>query len=211
MKIAGSFTASFTAALIATCLLLISGCASRGTYVPIDKHKLKGYGNIYFLPLGDFSPAKAEALAAYYRDKYGIEVETLPAVPLNPSAVNSERRQLIAEAVIELIKAAAPDLVKDPRVILIGLTSEDMYISQYSWQFTFSWRHEGRYAVVSDARMSIGLRGAPAGGAMTRLRKMVTKNIGVLYYRLPQSDDPRSVLYKNVGGIDELDYMGEEF
>jgi hypothetical protein len=45
----------------------------------------------------------------------------------------------------------------------------------------------------------------------TRLRKMVTKNVGVLYFHLPQSDDPRSVLYRNVGGIRDLDYMGEEF
>jgi hypothetical protein len=47
--------------------------------------------------------------------------------------------------------------------------------------------------------------------AKARLRKMVTKNIGILYYRLPQSNDPRSVLYKNVGGVSELDNMGEEF
>ena len=40
---------------------------------------------------------------------------------------------------------------------------------------------------------------------------MVTKSIGILYYGLRPSDDPRSVLYKSVGGISELDYMGEEF
>ena len=207
MKIAGSFPA----ALIAACLFLISGCAGRGAYVPIDKQKLRGSGKIYFVPLGDFSPAKVEGLVAYYRDEYGISVGTLPAVPLNPSVVNSERQQLVAEAVIELIKAANPDLVEDPGAILIGLTGEDMYISQYSWRFTFSWRQEGRYAVVSDARMSIRSRGVSAETVLIRLRKMVTKNIGILYYRLPQSDDPRSVLYKNVGGIEELDYMGEEF
>lgn len=201
------FANAFTSALLAACLFLISGCA-RGPYVPIDKQKLRGSGKIYFVPLGDFSPAKVEVLVAYYRDKYGISAETLPAVPIDPSAVNSERQQLIAESAIELIKAANPDLVKDPEALLIGLTSEDMYISQYNWQFTFSWRQEGRYAVVSDARMSIGSRGVPP---TSRLRKMVTKNIGVLYYRLPQSDDPRSVLYKNVGGVEELDYMGEEF
>ena len=202
---------SFPVAVIATCLLLISGCAGRGAYVPVDKQKLSGSGKIYFVPLEDFSPAKAEALAAYYRDKYGIAVETLPAVPLSPSAVDSGRNQLIAEAVVELIKAASPNLVKDPQAILIGLTSEDMFISQYTWQFTFSWRQEGRYAVVSDARMNIRSKDTPAGAPVIRLRKMVTKNIGILYYRLPQSDDPRSVLCKNVAGIEKLDYMGEEF
>jgi len=202
---------TFRAALVAACLLLIAGCAGRGAYVPIDKQRLRGSGRIYFVPLGDFSPAKAEALVSYYRDKYGIDVETLPAVPISPSAVNPERRQLVAEAAVELMKASAPDLVEDPQAILIGLTSEDMYIYEYTWQFTFSWRQEGRFAVVSDARMGTKWRGVPADAPMSRLRKMVTKNIGVLYYRLPLSDHPRSVLYKDVGGVEELDYMGEEF
>jgi hypothetical protein len=40
---------------------------------------------------------------------------------------------------------------------------------------------------------------------------MVTKNIGLLYFGLPVSGDPHSVLYGNVGGIDDLDRMGEDF
>ena len=107
------------------------------------------------------------------------------------------------------MKSAYPDLTSTPEAIMIGLTTEDMYIAQYSWQFTFSWRQEGKYAAVSDARMSLGVPSEEQVKA--RLRKMVTKNIGILYYRLPQSNDPRSVLYKDIGGISELDYMGEEF
>ena len=123
--------------------------------------------------------------------------------------MNSERQQITAEAVISSIKEKNSALVDDPQAILIGLTTEDMYIEQYDWQFSFGWRQEGRYAVISNARMSLGRPSAEK--AHSRLRKMVTKNIGILYYRLRQSDDPRSVLYTNVGGISELDAMGEEF
>jgi hypothetical protein len=45
----------------------------------------------------------------------------------------------------------------------------------------------------------------------SRLRKMVTKNIGILYFRLPLSDDPRSVLYSKIGGAQEFDRMSEDF
>ena len=45
----------------------------------------------------------------------------------------------------------------------------------------------------------------------SRLRKMVIKNIGMMYYGLPVSRDPRSVLYGNVLGLDDLDYMSEFF
>lgn len=199
------------AALTLACLLFVAGCAERGEYVPIDKQKLKGSGTIYLVPLGDFPPDVVESLTDHYRDKYGLDIKTAPAVALAAEAINPQRRQLIAEAAVELMKQAHPELANDPKAILIGLTNVDMYIARYDWRFTFSWRGEGRYAVVSNARMGLGSTVLPAEKVESRLRKMVTKNIGVLYYRLPQSDDPRSVLYKNVGGISELDYMGEEF
>ena len=184
---------------------------TRPPYVPLDKTTLKGSGKIYFVPLEDFPRSDVETLTDYYKSKYGLAIETLPSVPLSDAVVNAERKQLIAEAVVALIKSAYANLVNDPNAILIGLTTEDMYIDRYDWQFTFSWRQEGRYAVVSNARMNLGRQPVSAEKINTRLRKMVTKNIGIMYYRLNQSDDPRSVLYKNVGGISELDRMGEDF
>lgn len=192
-------------------LLLTAACVGRGQYVPIDKQSLKGSGKIYFIPLADFPSSTTEDLIAHYKSKYGLQVETLPNLALKFSVVDTGRQQLIAEALIALMKSAYPDLTNTPEAIMIGLTTEDMYIAQYSWQFTFSWRQEGKYAVVSNARMSLGAPFISEEQVTARLRKMVTKNIGILYYRLPQSNNPRSVLYKNVGGISELDEMGEEF
>lgn len=42
-----------------------------------------------------------------------------------------------------------------------------------------------------------------------RARKMVTRYIGLLYYGLPLSDDPESLLYDNVLGPADLDRMEE--
>lgn len=192
-------------------LLLCLSCVNRPPYLPLDKKTLKGSGKIYFVPLEDFPQSDVEMLTDYYKTKYGLVIETLPSVALTETVVNLERKQLIAEAVVALIKSANANLVNDPNAILIGLTTEDMYIDKYDWQFTFSWRQEGRYAVVSNARMSLGRQPVSAEKINTRLRKMVTKNIGIMYYHLNQSDDPRSVLYRNVGGISELDRMGEDF
>lgn len=46
---------------------------------------------------------------------------------------------------------------------------------------------------------------------MARLRKMVGKNIGILYFGLDQSRDPARMLYGNIGGPQELDAMSEPF
>jgi len=189
--------------------LLTTGCFRKSDYVPISKQDLKGSGKLYLVPLGEFSKLVAEELASYYKTKYGISAETLPTVHIPPSARNAERQQLIAEEAVDLVRRVNSEISGNPNAILIGLTTEDMYISQYDWRFSFSWREQGKYAVVSSGRMNLG--NVSEDEARKRFRKMVTKNVGILYFHLPQSDDPRSVLYRNVGGIRELDYMGEEF
>jgi predicted Zn-dependent protease len=190
--------------------LFATSCIRKRDYVPIDKKNLRGSGKLYLVPLGKFPKSSADELASFYRAKYGIDAETLPTVHLGPSTINPEREQLMAEEAVDVMTRVNQEITNDPKAIMIGLTSEDMYITKYDWQFSFSWRARGKYAVVSSGRMSLGRR-VTEDQIRTRLRKMVTKNVGVLYFHLPQSDDPRSVLYRNVGGIRDLDYMGEEF
>ncbi len=199
-------------ALIAA-LIPATGCLRKRDYVPISKQSLKGSGKLYLVPLGDFPAATTSDLVTYYRNKYRIPVEALPNVELAPAAMNPDRKQLIAEKAIEIMRQAHPDLSNDSQAILIGLTDEDMYIAQYDWRFSFSWREQRKYAVASSGRMNLPMGRQPVSEDQirTRLRKIVTKNIGILYYHLPQSDDPRSVLYRDIGGIRELDYMGEDF
>lgn len=207
-----------SAALIAA-LLPGTGCFRKREQVaikkdtPVPKESLKGSGKLYLVPLGDFPTDIAASLVSFYRDKYKLEIETLPSVPLSEAAVNRKRDQLIAEQVVAIMKQANPQITNDPEAIMIGLTTEDMYINKMNWQFAFSWRDEGRYAVVSNARMYLPVRRWKITEKLMvrRLRKMVTKNVGILYYHLEQSDNPRSVLYRNAGGIKELDYMREEF
>ena len=207
-----------SAALIAA-LLPGTGCFRKREHVaikkdtPVPKESLKGSGKLYLVPLGDFPNDIAADLASFYREKYKIETETLPSVPLSEMAVNKKRDQLIAEQVVAIMKQANPQITNDPEAIMIGLTTQDMYINQMDWQFAFNFRDEGKYAVVSSARMYLPVRRwkITEKVMVRRLRKMVTKNVGILYYHLAPSDDPRSVLYRNVGGIKDLDYMREEF
>lgn len=206
------YTRSLVIALLSACLMCASACMwKKNNYVPLDKRLLRGTGKIYLVPLGDFPAPAVKDLVAYYRSKFNLAVETLPRVPLHASARDDSRGQLIAEATVALLKKAHPAPAADPEAILIGLTDEDMYIARYDWNFTFSWRQEKKYAVVSAARMNVCSWFYSEERINKRLKKMVTKNIGILYYHLPMSDDPASVLYKDVGGISELDQMGEEF
>lgn len=167
----------------------------------------------YFIPLGDFSsPATAE-LATYYERRFGIGIVCLPVIPLDASTFDGHRHQLVAENVIELIKRTYPKLAEDPDAVVIGLTKSDMYIREKTWQYAFSYWVDSRFAVVSNARMNPPNLGQPASAELlnTRFRKMVMKNIGMLYYRMPPNGNPKSVLYNNIDGVEEFDRMDEEF
>ena len=101
----------------------------------------------------------------------------------------------------------------DGPVIAIGLTTRDMFNPDVEWNYVFSYR-ENRMAVVSPARMDRGCMGVfPADEQRidARLRKMVGKNIGIMYFGLGLSRDPASMLYGNIRGPQELDAMSELF
>jgi predicted Zn-dependent protease len=169
---------------------------------------------IYFVPIGDFPAKQIQPLVQYYREKYNLEIAVLNSIPVDPATRDEPRGQLMAENLVASVRRGAPEYATDPKAILIGFTSEDIYPTSQHWRFAFGWRTaNARAAVVSTARMSLPYTGESVGVNVpeTRLRKMVTKDIGILYYGLPQSQNPKSVLYNSILGIEELDQVGDDF
>ena len=164
--------------------------------------------DIYLAPIGDFPREDADALVAHYRERFDLTIEVLPSIPVPDEAMDAERGQLIAERLIDAI-VATEVVAEDPDAVVIGLTSMDMYIAAQDWNYAYGLRSGGTHAVVSKARMDAGF--ADEERQRQRLRKMVTKNIGILYYGLGVSDDPRSVLYRDILGPGDLDYASEDF
>ena len=179
----------------------------------LSQERETGKEKLYLIPLSTFSTASLNRLVTYYKEKTGIEAIASQPLPLRLAALDNRRQQLVAEEVIEFMKRSYPKLAADPNAILIALTDEDMYIRKKNWQYAFSYRAQGRFAVVSSARMNPVNFGAPADNDLLdrRIRKMVLKNIGILYYQYPTNHDPKSVLYSDVLGVEDLDKMGEDF
>jgi len=190
---------------------------------------------VYVVPLDDFPVSTVTRLQHDYRARYGLTVDVLPRLDVpDDAAFDAGRQQLVAQELIALIKRSRPDLASEPRVTLIGLTREDMYIRGVNWRFALGRYEEGRFGVISDARMDPALY--PSGPACkvilrallkrigipytsptdpdlryTRLRKMTMRYIGFLHLRLPPSNDRKSVLYRPILGVDDLDAIGEDF
>jgi len=167
---------------------------------------------IYVVPLGAFPAASLERLLVYYREKHGLNLESPPQVEVGRESFDALRRQLIAEELVALMKRHNPQQANDPAAILLGVTRGDMYIRSYDWRFAY--REGERFAVVSSARMDpSNFPRLPANPGLLelRLRKMISKQIGILVFGLPQSRDKRSVMYGPILSLGDLDAIGEDF
>src|SRR5262249_5329717 len=152
-------------------------------------------------------------LPEHFKNKFGIELKSLPVVPLDSSVVDTSRNQLVAQRIIQSMKQAQQELSRDHHTILIGITERDMYITVDSGRHVLNLRKEGRFAVISTAQLGTKPPLVPFNPLVvqSRLRKLLIKNIGLLYYQLPLTSDPTSTLYGAVENGADLDWMTEDF
>lgn len=187
-------------------------CLIRERYVPLGPSSLHGIGKVYFVPIGTFPQDVLNRLVNYYQNKYGLSISVLsPPLPAIVShAFNEERRQYVAEDIVAILGQAT--VASDLNSTLIAFTDQDLYIRESSWRYAFGYR-SNQWAVVSSARMDARFMAVwpiDSEWKEKRLRKMVTKYIGVLHYRLSLSSNCRSPLFNQIGGPQELDFMEED-
>jgi YD repeat-containing protein len=175
--------------------------------------QLRGEGHIFLIPFGTAGPLITPALTQYYRDTYGLALELRPTLAVPEWTRDRPRKQLIAEELVEAMKAAYPELARDPRNLLIGLTVEDLYITDLDWEFALNYRSPLGGVVISAARLDPVFYGDPPDPALAsrRLRKLLTKNIGASFYHLSLNSNPASVLYDDVETMTTLDGMAETY
>jgi predicted Zn-dependent protease len=170
--------------------------------------------SLYLLPIGDASSDLIAAIASQLRTRFPMPLTILPVLASYRIAYDDRRQQAVADSAIAVIERQHAALLRDPAARIIGITGDDMYTSTENWLFAFSLRGAGdRVAVVSYARMRPEAFGNASDEMLlqSRLRKMITKNLGIMCYGFPASQNARSVLYGSIEGTDELDVMTEDF
>ena len=182
-----------------------------GDYYGLDVSGRDRTGRIVLAPFGDFPAGVARDVADHFATKYALDIVVAAPLALPAEAWDASRGQVESEVLLRTLERTYPEGAV--RTVVIGLTNADMFNSSVNWRYAFSNRLPPRLAVVSPVRMDRGCLGFPAADAtlLARLRKRVGQNIGVLFFRLPLSDHPRSMMYRSIGGPQELDTMLEEF
>ncbi|HLJ85459.1 MAG TPA: hypothetical protein VKZ53_01470 [Candidatus Angelobacter sp.] len=171
----------------------------------------RGKKKLYFVPIGDFPGSQMHDLVSYCEKRFRVKAEILDRLPTIGISKDPVRKQFAGEELISAIKKAYPAVAANPDSVLLGLTEDDMYARSVGWNFVFGWRVDNM-AVVSTSRFWQHYADEPSDAEpKIRLRKIVSKDIGVLYYALGESTNPKSVLYNKVLSIEELDAVSEDF
>jgi hypothetical protein len=166
---------------------------------------------VAFAPIASFPIADLERLTAFYQARYGLAIEILPPTQIPDGLQDPDRKQLAAEDLIDVIATGTPGASDRDRVV-IGFVTADMFIrDRPDWRWAFGLRDGFHLGIVSTARM--GAAPGPFGDLLesARLRKMVTRSIGDLYFGLPLSSDRHSVLYRSILSVPDLDAIGEDY
>jgi YD repeat-containing protein len=167
---------------------------------------------VFLVPIGGVQGLGLEDLPEFYRNRYGLHVELLDPVPLEPNVRDRARRQLIFEELTELMRRHLPRLAKDKSAFLVGITDEDMHIRDFNWNFAFmAYEPLLRAGVVSSARFIPHPLAGNEALLRARIRKMVSRTMGVVVFGLPRSDDPSSVMYRDLYGSATADLMSDNF
>ncbi len=165
---------------------------------------------VYLVPLGLDPSESLDWAPAYYKAKFGIDVVVLPAAAMKPEFMDSKGKQADSDKCVAYVRSLYPELDRDPSTLLFIVTSRDIFIPHDDLAYTVNYRDGMRFVVVSSARLhpfSLWDRGNPEWLG-SRLQKMLTKNIAMLYFNLSMSDDSTSLLCGGrLSGL-EVDAMG---
>lgn len=168
---------------------------------------------VCLVPLGQVQPNLIQHLVDHYGDQYGLTITVLTPSAVPSDIVNPLRGQVDAPTLTDYMGSLFPDAYRDLNVVLIGLTPVDLYHEDSHFRYVFGVKRTATdpKATISTFRMNPVTYGEPPNDELlfSRTRKLVSKYIGLLFYGLPASPDPRSPLYDSILGLADLDNMEE--
>ena len=166
---------------------------------------------VFLVPL-DGMRAAALPQVARQVEKIGVSATVLPRLRSEDGSLNDEREQLEGDALIQQLWRTYP--TQNPRTVIIGVTNGDLYwAGAGDDRFSFGVVADRRYAVVSIARMDPSNYGDSPDDRLVeeRLRKMVIRYVGSLYFGLERTSNDQSVMRSSIRALSDLDKMSDEF
>jgi len=171
---------------------------------------------VCLVPQGQVDPDLMTHLAEYYRERYGITVLIAPPREIRDDVVDDARGQVSTDDLLDDLLLSSGGSLAGPDASFIGVTPVDVYMEEERFDWVFGARKTAttgvQYGVISTFRMNPEFWGEPADDELyrSRVRKMVSRYVGLLYFGLANSEDPRSPLYNRISGLPALDGVSED-
>lgn len=163
---------------------------------------------VYLVPLGNVRHVDVRALADEVGLRYRVPTSTLAPVALPSWTLDAKEGELNGDQLIRLLQLTYP---ARERAAVIGITDCDMFSTSLGMHGLFSLRNPMPYAVVSSSSLGATLFDRLHGhDRHERVRKLVGRNIGFLYFQRPESSDPRSLLRSSMSSVDDIDALDED-
>ncbi len=161
---------------------------------------------VWLVPLGEPGSVDVDRLAQELAAHYRLPVAVLPDIALPRWTLDANEQSLVAEQLILLLRQAYR--AQDGAAI-IGITDFEMYVTE-DRTHVFSWCAPPHYGVVSTSSLAANVLDRLRGHSRhERTRKLVARNIGFLYYRRHEIDDPHSLLRPPMHGNGDIDELKE--
>jgi predicted Zn-dependent protease len=167
---------------------------------------------VILIPLDQESITTAKIIGSQLRGLYKITIGISDCVSFPSQIFDRSRGQLIGNYILGgFIELRKREGISE-KVILIGIAATDLNNMERDANFYFSLNTDPRVAVVSTYRMNPVTFGEPENQKLlvTRLRKMVMKNISRFYLGYQSSSNPKSVMNGSIANLNDLDALGEE-
>ncbi len=189
-------------------------CLAAQTQIQPDDDLCEGsQRRVCIAPLGRVDPDLVRHLADHFRDEYGLSVYVLTPNAVPEDLPYSLGDQFDAFTMIEYMGSLFPDAYRDHNAILIALTPVDLYDRDSHFRYVFGLKGspDDPTAVISTSRMYPETYGERPDQDLffARVRKLFSKYVGYMYYGLPLSDDPHSLMFDSILGPGDLDRMQE--
>jgi hypothetical protein len=164
---------------------------------------------VYLVPLGNVRHVDVLALAEEIGLRYHVPASTLPPVVLPFWTLDPSEGELNGDQLIHLLQLAYP--AHGGRAAVIGITDYDMFSPGLGVHGLFSLRNPAPYGVVSSSPLAASLFDRLRGhDRHERVRKLVARNIGFLYFGRPESSDPHSLLRSSMSSVHDIDALHED-
>ena len=160
-------------------------------------------------PLGRYARVDAGTLARELEARYGMPVVARPRIELPLWTLDAARHQLVADQLIRALRRAYPASADG---VVIGITDFDIESTSLGIQHMFAFRDLSRYGIVSSAQIGAnGFDRVHGHSRYERVRKLIAREIGFLYFKRNESTDPHSLLRPMLWRLHDIDALHEQF